>query len=78
MIRSALLMLALGAFGAVLSVTFLLMLPADGAPLALNQLLGKELPVLVFATVIGFAMGVLIVALWPVLQWVFEARVPRV
>jgi hypothetical protein len=78
MMKSAVLMLALGTLGTVLSVTLLLMLPTDGTPLGLNQLLGKELPVLVFTIGVGFGFGVLIVALWPILQWLFEARVPRV
>jgi hypothetical protein len=70
-------MLVLGTIGTVLSVTLLLMLPTD-VPLGWNQLFGKELPVLVFAIGVGFGFGVLIVALWPILQWLFEAHVPRV
>ncbi len=73
-LRSVLLMLMLGTLGAVLSVAVLLVIPTDGGPLGYKQLLANDLPVLIFAIGSGFLIGVLIAALWPVLQWLFEVR----
>ncbi len=73
---SMLLMLACGSLGAVLSVAFLLMIPTDGAH-GFRALIADELPVVVFASGMGFGVGVLIALLWSVLQRLFAPSAPR-
>jgi acyl-coenzyme A synthetase/AMP-(fatty) acid ligase len=69
---SAFLFLACGSLGAVLSVTFLLMIPTDG-----GELITDDLPVLVIAAGMGFAAGAMIALLWSVLQRFFAVNAPR-
>jgi hypothetical protein len=74
---SAVFFLVCGVVGAVVSVTLLLMVPSDGAPLGYRELIADDLPVLVFATGMGFGLGILIALLWSVLQRIFAVNAPR-
>ncbi len=74
---SALLFLACGSLGAVLSVTLLLLIPSDGAPLGYRELIANDLPVLVFAAGVGFGVGLMIALLWSGLQRLFAVNAPR-
>jgi hypothetical protein len=74
---SAFLFLACGSLGAVLSVTFLLMIPTDGASHGYREAIADDLPVLVIAAGMGFAVGALIALLWSVLQRLFAVNAPR-
>lgn len=75
---SALFFVVCGAIGAALSVTLLLLVPTDGAPLGYRELIANDLPALIFTAAIGLCVGVLIAALWAMLQRIFAVRVPRV
>jgi len=74
---SAFLFLACGSLGAVLSVTLLLLIPTDGAPHGYRELIAHDLPVLVFAAGMGFAVGALMALLWSILQRIFAVNAPR-
>lgn len=74
---TALIVLACGTAGAVLSVAFLLMIPTDGASHGYRALIAEDLPVLVFTVAMGFGLGVLIALVWSVLQRLFAANAPR-
>jgi len=70
-------MLAFGTLGAVLSLGLLLMIPTDGATRDTTQLISGDLPVLIFALAMGFGAGMLMVALWSVVQRLFAVGAPR-
>jgi hypothetical protein len=72
-IRVTLLMLALGALGAVLSVGFLLLSPSSSDPSAFGRLADQQLPVMVFVAGAGFATGSLIALTWVILRRAFAS-----
>jgi hypothetical protein len=75
---SAFFLVVCGVVGAALSVTLLLLVPTDGAPLGYSELIANDLPALIFTAAIGLCAGVLVAVLWAFLQRIFAVRVPRV
>jgi hypothetical protein len=75
--RSVALLLVLGTLGAMVSMVFLLIIPSDGVTMGYRQLIGEDLPVLVFVAGTGFGMGALIAVLWLFLQRLFAVQAPR-
>ena len=73
--RSVVLMLVLGALGAVMSVAFLLMADGGGAH-GYGALIANELPVLIVAAGMGFGAGMLVALLWSGLQRLFAVSAP--
>jgi hypothetical protein len=57
-------MLALGAFGAVLSVGLLLLFPVDAASSPYGRLMAEPLPNVVFIAAAGFGVGALVAVVW--------------
>lgn len=75
--RSALLALPLGIIGAALALSLLILIPTGEAPTAYGRLLAEPLPNLVFVAAAGFALGVLVAAVWSVTRRLLAPQVPR-
>jgi thiamine transporter ThiT len=69
--------IACGMLGAALAGVLVLLVPMDDSPIGYGARISNELPVFVFATVIGFVIGVSISLLWSMLQWIFATDTPR-
>ncbi len=76
-LKTILVMILFGGFGAALSVALLIMTEIGTSPTKVGDLFGLHLPNLIFGAVFGFLVGVAAVAFWQLAQRLFSPQLPR-